>query len=101
MLVGDDEDDTAKGVNKLVVDGSKMYNDGYQGIVAEGYIDLFQRPDENNGQTYEEDTANANAWTSAGNLTMQEGTDEAAIANNLQLEEINKTCSGPEFAEVE
>lgn len=78
----------------MVVDG-KMYDPNTQTIKAEGYVDLNQIPDQNEGDKYEGDTAACTSWTTAGNCVY--GTD----ANNAQLNEINKTHAGPEFEEVD
>lgn len=81
-------------MNKMVVDGS-MYDPNTQSIVAEGYVDLNQLPDENEGSTHEGDTAACTSWTTAGNCVY------GTTANNAQLNEINKTHAGPEFEEVD
>lgn len=78
----------------MVVDG-KMYDPNTQSIKAEGYVDLNQIPDQNEGEKYEGDTAACTSWTTAGNCVY--GTE----ANNAQLNEINKTHAGPEFEEVD
>lgn len=78
----------------MVVDG-KMYDPNTQTIKAEGYVDLNQIPDQNEGEKYEGDTAACTSWTTAGNCVY--GTE----ANNAQLNEINKTHAGPEFEEVD
>lgn len=78
----------------MVVDG-KMYDPNTQTIKAEGYVDLNQIPDQNEGEAYEGDTAACTSWTTAGNCVY--GTE----ANNAQLNEINKTHAGPEFEEVD
>lgn len=83
-----------RGMNKMVVDGS-MYDPATQTINAEGYVDLNQLPDENEGSTHEGDTAASTSWTTAGSCVY--GTE----ANNAQLQEINLTHAGPEFEEVE
>lgn len=90
----DEENDALKSTNRMVVDGS-MYNPQTGSIVAEGYVDLNQLPDENEGSTHEGDTAACTAWTTAGPCVY--GTE----ANNAQLNEINKTHAGPEFEEVD
>ena len=90
----DEENDQLRGMNKMVVDGS-MYDPATQTINAEGYVDLNQLPDENEGDTHEGDTAASTAWTTAGACVY--GTE----ANNAQLQEINLTHAGPEFEEVE
>lgn len=90
----DEENDALKSTNRMVVDGS-MYNPETGSIVAEGYVDLNQLPDENEGSTHEGDTAACTAWTTAGNCVY--GTQ----ANNAQLNEINKTHAGPQFEEVD
>lgn len=78
----------------MVVDG-KMYDPNTQSIKAEGYVDLNQIPDQNEGEKHEGDTAACTSWTTAGNCVY--GTE----ANNAQLNEINKTHAGPEFEEVD
>ena len=65
-------------MNKMVVDGS-MYDPATQTINAEGYVDLNQLPDENEGSTHEGDTAASTSWTTAGACVY--GTE----ANNAQL----------------
>lgn len=90
----DEENEQLRGMNKMVVDGS-MYDPNTQSIVAEGYVDLNQLPDENEGSTHEGDTAACTAWTTAGNCIY------GTTANNSQLNEINKTHAGPEFEEVD
>ena len=92
--ITDEENDQLHGMNKMVVDGS-MYDPATQTINAEGYVDLNQLPDENEGDTHEGDTAASTSWTTAGACVY--GTE----ANNAQLQEINLTHAGPEFEEVE
>lgn len=93
-LVSDEENQQNYGLNKMVVDG-KMYDPATQTINAEGYVDLNQIPDENEGDTHEGDSAACTAWTTAGACVY--GTE----ANNAQLNEINLTHAGPEFEQVE
>lgn len=90
----DEENDALKSTNRMVVDGS-MYNPETGSIVAEGYVDLNQLPDQNEGSTHEGDTSACTAWTTAGNCVY--GTE----GNNSQLNEINKTHAGPQFEEVD
>lgn len=92
--ITDEENNQLHGMNKMVVDGS-MYDPATQTINAEGYVDLNQLPDENEGSTHEGDTAASTSWTTAGACVY--GTE----ANNAQLQEINLTHAGPEFEEVE
>lgn len=92
--ITDEENDQLHGMNKMVVDGS-MYDPATQTINAEGYVDLNQLPDDNEGSTHEGDTAASTSWTTAGACVY--GTE----ANNAQLQEINLTHAGPEFEEVE
>lgn len=92
--ITDEENDRLHGMNKMVVDGS-MYDPATQTINAEGYVDLNQLPDDNEGSTHEGDTAASTSWTTAGACVY--GTE----ANNAQLQEINLTHAGPEFEEVE
>lgn len=89
-LVSEEENQQNYGLNKMVVDGS-MYDPATQTINAEGYVDLNQIPDENEGETHEGDTAACTSWTTAGACVY--GTE----ANNAQLNEINLTHAGPEF----
>lgn len=93
-LVSDEENQQNYGLNKMVVDG-KMYDPATQTINAEGYVDLNQIPDENQGETHEGDTSACTSWTTAGACVY--GTE----ANNAQLNEINLTHAGPEFEQVE
>lgn len=92
--ITDEENGQLHGMNKMVVDGS-MYDPATQTINAEGYVDLNQLPDDNEGSTHEGDTAASTSWTTAGACVY--GTE----ANNAQLQEINLTHAGPEFEEVE
>ena len=78
----------------MVVDGN-MYDPATQTINAEGYVDLNQIPDENEGETHEGDTAACTSWTTAGACVY------GTTANNAQLNEINLTHAGPEFEQVE
>ena len=93
-IVSDEENQQNYGLNKMVVDGN-MYDPATQTINAEGYVDLNQIPDENEGEAHEGDSAACTAWTTAGACVY--GTE----ANNAQLNEINLTHAGPEFEQVE